>query len=231
MGVSNPKTWINLKSTDPRKKLAKELVLKAARVDRGKVTTMKVTRDGTRVKGDVLIKYPNTRGWNRVGAFEAEFKANPTDEEVAASLKSKAKLQAPEAHDPKLKSVLQRMARDRFDQVMDDGGTVGEAAKAANEFLREAGAVDGFLEVRQPEPESKITPSEDYQGGPELHLVVFGKHPNRDAYYVVMSQADVELARERLDELGREGPVDVYPIRPRSMAFNEFLSFIEKNYG
>lgn len=46
--------WLNLTSSDPRKKPALALIRKAAGVATGRVTICKITKDGSRVKGDVL---------------------------------------------------------------------------------------------------------------------------------------------------------------------------------
>lgn len=72
--------WQNLKSTDERKPAAMAAIRKAAGVTGGKVTCVQVSKDGTRVRGNVLTLAMSlyTGGYRRaprsftdLGTFEA----------------------------------------------------------------------------------------------------------------------------------------------------------------
>ena len=60
--LPNPKRWLDLTSRDPRKPVAKDIILSAAGVVRGRVTLMKITQDGSMVQGRVLTHTRQVHG-------------------------------------------------------------------------------------------------------------------------------------------------------------------------
>jgi len=64
--------WVGLLRRDPRKAAAVAELLKAAGVERGKVTGLEVTKAGDTVRGSVLTKRRGARSWDRAGEFYAD---------------------------------------------------------------------------------------------------------------------------------------------------------------